>query len=198
MFIAHRINSIEELLKVPENIGIEVDIRDFDDWLSLSHDPFIIGENFDYFMAFYNHAFIILNIKSERIEYRVLEVLKKYNIENYFFLDSSFPMMYKLSSEGESNIAIRYSEYESIESVLLMKGKINWVWVDCFTEFPLTKDIYNTLKSNGFKICVVSPELQNQADKLETYIDIIIKQDMIPDMVCSKIYNYNIWQKIYS
>ena len=56
---------------------------------------------------------MILNIKSERIEYKVLNLLQKYNINNYFFLDSSFPMIYQLSEEGEKNIAVRYSEFES-------------------------------------------------------------------------------------
>ena len=135
LFCCHRINTIKELKEIPKLYGIEVDLRDnLNGEIYISHDPFKSGENFDEFLKHYHHSFIILNIKSERIEYKVLELLKKYNIVNYFFLDSSFPMIYKLSTEGEKNSAIRFSEFESIDTILNMKGKVNWVWVDCFTK----------------------------------------------------------------
>lgn len=38
-FIAHRINTIDELKIVPENLGVEVDLRDYGDRLILQHDP---------------------------------------------------------------------------------------------------------------------------------------------------------------
>ena len=125
MFCCHRINTIAELKDIPYKYGIEVDLRDADGYVHLSHDPFMNGELFHTFLKEYHHAFIILNIKSERIEYKILEILRNFNICNYFFLDSSFPMMYKLNREGEKNIAIRFSEFECAESVLNMKGKLN-------------------------------------------------------------------------
>ena len=73
-------------------------------------------------------------------------LLKKYNIKNYFFLDSSFPMINLLSSSGEKKIALRFSEYEGVDTIVNMKNKVNWVWVDCFTEFPLNDKIYQILK----------------------------------------------------
>jgi hypothetical protein len=75
-------------------------------------------------------------------------------------------MIYKLSNEGIRNIAIRFSEFEGLDTVLNMKGKIDWIWVDCFTKNPLTREIYQILKNAGFKLCFVSPELQNQNNKL--------------------------------
>ena len=75
------------------------------------------------------------------------------------FLDCSFPMIYNLNKINENNIAIRLSEYESIESVLLVKNMIKWVWVDCFNDFSLTKNSYMKIKENNLKICLVSPEL---------------------------------------
>ena len=35
----------------------------------------------------------------------------------------------------------------------------DWIWLDCFTLKPASYHILETLKSEGFKICVVSPEL---------------------------------------
>jgi hypothetical protein len=102
LFCCHRINTSIELQHINPKYGIEIDLRDNSQGqIYLAHDPFTEGELFDNFLKLYTHSFIILNIKSERIEYKVLELLKKYNITNYFFLDSSFPMIYKLSNEGE-------------------------------------------------------------------------------------------------
>ena len=123
-FIAHRINTIEELLSLPNHYGVEIDLRDRGDRIILQHDPFKEGESFEEYLSHYKHKTLILNIKSERIEFKILELLKKYNIQNYFFLDSSFPMIYTLSEQGETNIAARFSEFESLESLLLIKDRI--------------------------------------------------------------------------
>jgi hypothetical protein len=194
IFCCHRINTINELKKIDTKFGIEIDLRDdINGEIHMEHEPFIIGESFETFLQYYCHRFIILNIKSERIEYKVLELLQKYNIVDYFFLDSSFPMIHKLSNEGEKNIAIRFSEYESIESVLLMKYKVQWVWVDCFTENPLTTEKYKILKEAGFKLCFVSPELQQQPDKIEKYNLYFQNNNIKFDMICAKYYNVNKW-----
>ena len=84
-YIAHRVNTIKELKKVPKEYGVEVDLRDFENRLILQHDPFKDGEDFEEYLKYYNHGTIILNIKSESIEHKVIELVKKYNINNYFF-----------------------------------------------------------------------------------------------------------------
>ncbi len=200
MFIAHRVNTIKELNEIPTEFGVEVDIRDYYGELVLDHDPFIHtgsgSESFEDYLKNYKHSFIILNIKSERLEYKVLELLKKYSVTNYFFLDSSFPMMVSLSKEGEKNIAVRYSEYESIYTVTRVSGMFNWVWADCFTKFPLNHYIFQLMKINEFKVCVVSPELQGQPEKIKQYIDFMIQNNIKPDMVCDKIYNYDLWKEV--
>jgi len=194
LFCSHRINTIKQLKEISPKLGIEIDLRDnINGEIYIAHDPFEIGELFNNFLKYYNHSFIILNIKSERIEYKILELLKKYNIVNYFFLDSSFPMIYNLSNAGEKKCAIRFSEYEGLDTVLSMKNKVDWVWVDCFTKNPLNKENYKILKDAGFKLCFVSPELQNQPDKLEEYRDYFLRNNIILDMVCTKNYNIKKW-----
>ena len=196
IYCCHRINTVKELENTKKIYGIEIDLRDdLNGNIYISHDPFVIGELFSDFLKYYKHKFIILNIKSEKIEYKVLNLLKLYGITNYFLLDSSFPMIYKLSNEGEKNIAIRFSEFESINTVLNMKGKVNWVWIDCFTSLPLNYSIYKILKDAGFKLCFVSPELQNQSEKIKEYKDYFIKENIIMDMICTKSYNIKKWEK---
>ena len=119
-YIAHRINTIKELLKVPKKYGVEIDLRDYGDKIILQHDPFKKGVDFENYLKFYNHKFIILNIKSEGIEFKVLKILKRFKIKNYFFLDCSFPMINLLSSKNEKKIALRFSEFESIQTIISM------------------------------------------------------------------------------
>jgi len=195
MYCCHRINTIAELTEIPIEYGIEIDLRDnVNGEIHLAHDPFILGELFEEYLKHYHHSFIILNIKSERIEWKILELLQKYNIKDYFFLDSSFPMIHKLVLSGEKNMALRFSEFEGLDTIRNMKNTLNWVWIDCFTQNPLTLEIYNQLKGMNFKLCFVSPELQQQTEKLLKYKEYFQKNDIILDMICTKHYNIEKWK----
>lgn len=194
-FIAHRINSTQELKSVPIEYGVELDLRDdLTGRIYIQHNPFEPGEDFEEYLIQYHHGTMILNIKSERIELKILELLRKYNIEKYFFLDSSFPMIKLLSDQGENKIALRFSEFEGLDTLVAMQGKIQWVWVDCFSMLPLDKDIYKKIKELGYKICIVSPELQGQPEKMVEYKEQLRKGNIQPDAICTKLYNISKWQ----
>ena len=198
MLISHRINTKRELADTPTQYGIEIDLRDAGDDIVLAHDPFCVGERFADFLDSYRHRFIILNIKSERIEWRVLELLKQHSIEDYFFLDCSFPMIYQLSLKGETRVAMRYSEFEGLESIRLACKKISWVWVDCFTQTPLTRATYTEIKEMGLKVCLVSPELQGQPENVALHIAYFQSEQICPDMVCSKLHHLTQWQTLFN
>lgn len=193
-FIAHRVNTVQELKELPLEYGVEIDLRDFGSDLILQHDPFKTGELFEEYLAHYQHGTMILNIKSERIEFKILEILEQYKITDYFFLDSSFPMIYLLSNNGESRCAVRYSEYEGLDTVLSLAGKIDWVWVDCFSKLPLDIKIYQILKNAGFKLCLVSPELQGRQTELIEYKNYLNRENIIFDAICTKHYNIEAWK----
>jgi hypothetical protein len=195
-FICHRINTVHELKNIDKEFGVEIDLRDDhkSGQLILSHDPFITGEYFEDYLKEYNHNTIILNIKSERIEFECLKLLEKYNITNYFFLDSTFPMIYLLNKDyNNNNIACRFSEYENIHNFLDNKTMFSSIWIDCFTKFPLHKENYEIIKNMDVKICLVSPELQKQSEKLEIYRNYIIENNIVPNMICCKSYNIINW-----
>lgn len=194
-YIAHRINTIEELKQLSPEYGVELDLRDdLNGRIYISHNPFEPGEDFEEYLKHYHHGTMIANIKSERVELKVLELFKQYNITDYFFLDSSFPMIKLLSDMGEYNIALRYSELEGLDTIRNMAGKAKWVWVDCFTYLPITRDNYKELKSLGYKLCMVSPELEGQPEKIELYREQLKRNGIKVDAVCAKNYNINIWQ----
>jgi len=182
--IAHRVNTISRLKEIPEEYGIELDIRYHGKDLILHHDAFEIGENFDEFLKHYKHKFIVLNTKTEGIEEAVISLLKKYSIKDYFFLDLSLPFLIKYANKGEKKIAVRFSEYEPLEFALAFKDKVDWCWVDCFTHLPLTQENYIELKKH-FKLCLVSPELQGHPlewiEKFKVQL-----QGMELDAICTK------------
>ena len=182
--IAHRINTIQELKALSTSCGAEIDLQSIGSRLILQHDAYKSGDEFEAWLSNYHHGTLILDIKEERLEHQVLDLIHKYNVKNYFFLDCSFPMIYKLSSEGENNIAIRFSEFEGVDTVRAMAGKCSWVWVDTFTKNPLTKEIADEIHSLGYKICFVSPELQGQPELKNTYFKEV--KDEI-DAICTDI-----------
>ena len=194
-FIAHRINTIKELKKLSIDFGVELDLRDYGNRLILQHEPFVDGEDFEDYLKHYNHGTMILNIKSERIEYRVLDLIKKYDIKKYFFLDSSFPMIYQLSKNGENNIALRFSEFEGVDTILKMKNKVKWIWVDCFTKLPINTMVFNNIKALGYKVCLVSPELQGRNEDILPFKKKLFENNIYFDSICTKHHNIEIWKE---
>lgn len=196
-YIAHRVNTREELAKLPKKYGVELDLRDnLDGRIYIQHNPFENGEDFEEYLKEYQHGTMILNIKSERIEHKILDMINQYNIKNYFFLDSTFPMIKLLSDLGEKNIALRFSEYEGIDTLRAMMGKIKWVWIDTFTKLPINYALYKEMKEMGYMLCLVSPELQGQPEKLEAYALQIKKENIMFDAICTKEYNIGKWENI--
>jgi hypothetical protein len=191
--IAHRINTLDELQLLSTSTPIEFDIRDSAGHCIIQHDPFKNGILFEEFLPHLKNRFLIVNIKSEGIEYKVLELLKQYKIENFFLLDCSIPMMYKLTQQGETRLAIRYSEMESLDTVLKWSNKVQWIWVDCFTKYPLTSEISNHLHTKGFKLCLVSPELQGRPEELLLTPFIEYAKSLNADAICTKYHNFSIW-----
>lgn len=161
LLIEHRVNTVDHLLRVPEERGIEVDIRDHGGELCLSHDPFLGGERLEEVLAVYKHALIVFNVKCDGLETEILKLVEKYGVKDYFFVDVANPTLVGLVRRGIRQIAVRYSEYEPLEFALGFAGKVDWVWVDCFTRLPLDVESYRRLRDH-FKICLVSPELQKR------------------------------------
>ena len=163
----HRINTLELLQSLPQGVGIEFDVRDSGGRLIVTHDPFTDGPDFHVFAEFIGNRPCIVNIKSEGIEPMCMEILAKAGVTDYFFLDSSFPMIVKMSNFGHTQFAVRYSEFESMETIFAMQNRAQWVWVDSFTSLILTKEVADAFHEAGFRLCLVSPELQGRALEID-------------------------------
>ena len=109
-------------------------MREYNSNLILNHEPFKNGNKLEIFLRKFDHRLLVFNIKSERIEFKILRLIKKYKIKKYFFLDSSFPMIRELIKQKEMNIACRVSDEEDLKSPINLKKKVKWVWFE--TQFP--------------------------------------------------------------
>lgn len=188
LIAAHRKNTIEELRQTPTEYGVEIDLRTHDGHLILQHDPFSSGILFEKWLEHFHHRFLILNVKEDGLEKTILDLLTKKNIHHFFFLDQAMPTLIKTVRGGEKRVALRFSEYESVETILHFSHKADWVWVDCFTSLPLNPENHKQLRTAGFKLCLVSPELQGRLDIAEIQnIRKFLKDNALTiDAVCTK------------
>ena len=186
--IRHRRNTIAELASTPPSLGIEVDIRSYGDRLVTHHDPFVEGDAFEEWLESYRHGTLILNVKEEGLEDRLLDLMHRHRIDDFFFLDQSFPFLVRTARRGESRCAVRVSEFESVDTALGLGGMVDWVWVDCFLWFPLNRESADRLRGAGFKLCLVSPELQGRiaAEDVVALRATLAGQGITADAVCTK------------
>ena len=179
--IIHRINKIRELIKINPKYGVEVDVRADGNNLILNHETFKGGDNLEKYLKQFKHAFIIFNIKEAGIEEKVIKLAKKYTINNFFLLDVEFPFIYQATRRGINKIAMRYSEDESIETVMKYKGKAKWVWIDTNTRLPLNMENVKNLKN--FNSCLVCPERWGRPEDIKKYKKQLKKLNYWPDAV---------------
>lgn len=189
IIIRHRRNTLEELVATPTDLGIEVDIRSAGSDLIIHHDPFVAGERFDDWLKGYRHGTLILNVKEEGLEDALIARMQAAGISDFFFLDQSFPFLVRTSRRGERRCAVRVSEYETIDTALTLAGSVDWVWVDCFTRFPLETDDARRLSEAGFKLCVVSPELQGRTEPeaVPALRAELAAKGIVAEAVCTKV-----------
>jgi hypothetical protein len=170
----HRVNTVAELSTLSPGEGIEIDLRADGDRVIVTHDPFTGGPTIEELFPRIGQRPCIFNVKCEGIEPRVQAVARQHGIDEYFFLDLSIPAAAKLARAGERRFAVRYSEYEPIESVLVWRGLADWVWVDCFSRYPIESTAWARIAAE-FRICLVSPELQGHgaqtADAMRRSLD---------------------------
>jgi|TARA_B100001093_G_C26818787_1_gene1010948 hypothetical protein len=188
LIVKHRVNTIKEIKSLNKDLGAEIDIRSSKNKLILHHDPFKKGENLERWIQSFDHKFLILNVKEEGLEKKVLRLMKQNNIKNFFFLDQSIPFLIKTIKSKEYRCAIRLSEYESIETIKKMPVQIKWIWLDCFTKYDMNKSSIKYLLESGKNICVVSPELQGRTSKEEIFLAInkFKRYKFVPNAVCTK------------
>ena len=196
IIIKHRVNTIKDLKKTDKNFGVEIDLRSNQSDIYLHHDPFKKGELFNKWARSFKHKMLVLNVKEEGLEDKILKILKKNKIKKFFFHDQTFSSL--LKNMTKTHVSIRYSEYESLQKTNYLFKKIKWIWIDNFNKIKLEKKFYQELKKNKVKICLVSPELVKikRMREIKKVISFLKKNNFKIDAVCTK--KTKLWSRLTS
>lgn len=187
---SHRRNSKEELISTPTQFGVEIDIRSAGNDLILQHDPFSGGTLFTDWLDHYSHSGLILNLKEDGLESQLLTILKHREIEDFFFLDQSYPSMIKsLKNNLANKVAARSSEYESLDSIKSLPQHPSYIWCDSFDgNWSHLIPTMSYSREIGSVCVIVSPELQSRQN-MEEILDlkVMLSVDYSNDVaVCTK------------
>ena len=193
IIIKHRVNTIGQLKKTPKKYGVEIDLRSAGKLIYLQHNPFNKGEKFEKWIKFFNHRLVVLNVKEEGLENKIVRTLKKNKVRDFFFHDQTFSSLLKYKKK--TKLSVRHSEFEEIKRKKYIFKYIKWLWIDHFTKFSLDISFYKFLKRNKVKICIVSPELVNikQVSKIKRLIEQLVKKKIKINAVCTK--KPRLWEK---
>lgn len=143
--------------------GTETDIRDFNGELVISHDIASVEcLSVDFFFKLYKSINdtlpLALNIKSDGLQLKLMKLLKKYEINNYFVFDMSVPDGLNYL-KNDFNVFTRQSEYELEPSFY---DKAIGVWLDEFNDHWISKEILKHHFNNNKSVCIVSPDLHKR------------------------------------
>jgi len=194
--IVHRVNKIKLLKNIHINYGVEIDVRDSGKTLVIQHDPFKKGLQLHKFLSSYKQkGLLLIDVKSEGIEYQILKILKKFKIRNFFFLNSTYPVIIELIKKKKN--FIRVSDFESFENIYRLKNNIKWIWLEIFNKMYLTKKQILYLKKKTINVCLVSPELHGGNVNDIFRIQKIIKNNKIQiDAICVKQKFIKYWDQL--
>ncbi len=179
--LKHRANSLEQ---INPNFGLEIDIRDYNNDIVLSHDypndqSILLS---DYLKKITSSQLLAINIKSSEIENDLSLILEKYNLLNYFTFDWPVPSLIKALNKNLS-CAFRLSEFEKD----IVSG-CKWVWIDSFQKIWYDTSFLESLKKSGLKLAIVSPELHNRKSDLEQVKEIV--NSVRVDAICTDLPNF--------
>jgi len=192
-FIIHRVNKIKDLKSLPKKFGIEVDIRTMGSKLILNHEPFNKGDILENYLENYEHKTLVLNLKEAGIEKEVLKLVKTHLIKSFFLLDVEMPYMYSATKKGQKNIAVRFSEYESLDLAKYFQGKLDWVWIDTVTKLPI--NLNNAKILSKFKSCIVCPERWGRKKDIKRYKKKLFKLEFKPTSIMTSLDCVDEWTK---
>ena len=144
--------------------GTETDVRDCAGTLVISHDmptgsemPF--EEFLKLFCQYDNRLPLALNVKADGIAVKMVELLRRHGVANWFTFDMSVPDYRSQLSLGVPAYG-RLSEYEGWTP---LTERSKGVWLDAFEhEWYRMSEISDWL-ARGKHVCIVSPELHKRA-----------------------------------
>lgn len=153
---------------IDKNYGIEIDIRNLDGRIVVSHDPleskpYLFFEDICKYVKNKNYkGFLAINVKEDNLENQLVSLLSKYELSNWFTFDHSIPDL--ISSKSLKSF-YRISEYEKypFDDFFNVKG----CWLDSFNSpHWYGSDLLEELFSKG-DLAIVSSELHGYSPKTQ-------------------------------
>lgn len=148
---------------IDQHFGVEVDVRDFDGELVISHDlpnsssP-KLADLFSYYRAKRSLQTLALNVKSDGLQTLARKLIAEFEVERYFFFDASVPDALHYLRQ-ELSFFTRESDLENPPSIY---EQASGVWVDELRKAWITRSAVTTHLEKKRKVCVVSPELHRR------------------------------------
>lgn len=170
-----------------ENFGIETDLRDYCGNIVISHDiPDTCSMRFEYFLELYvrhtegclSKPILALNIKSDGLSHLVLEMLKRYEVTEYFVFDMSVP-----DSLSYINVGLKmFSRQSEFEVTPCLYDHSAGVWLDCFLNTWFSEGLLTSHLEAGKGICIVSPELHQRTNFITEQWSSLLKHPRLSDL----------------
>lgn len=170
--------------------GIEVDIRDYNGELRVSHNPantdsLPLHILLNCYISQNSTACIAFNIKADGLQSLLTEQLNKHHIKHYFTFDMSIPNTLE-DQRANLNFFLRQSEHEqSLQHLGRLYQTCKGLWIDQFEadERVLAYNLCSipTHIEAGKHICFVSPELHAWGRKDNYYLEVWPKLKHIAD-----------------
>jgi hypothetical protein len=145
--------------------GIELDVRDLNGSIVISHDIPVEGsvDLLSTLLEMYSRSkfssCLALNIKSDGLQKHLAKLLSEFNINNYFIFDMSIP---DTLGYFRSNLEtyIRISDIEEINPFLMDSSQ--GIWLDGLMGEWVQPETILALANYNKPICLVSPELHKR------------------------------------
>lgn len=185
MLIYHKANNISYIdcsKFIINNIGLEIDIRDYCGELVVHHDVpknnnlLLLKDFLAMYKALNKNIVLALNIKSNGLCEYLSTLLNEYQITNYFVFDMSIPDTLHYINCGMSFFT-RQSEYE-LQPIFYSESA--GIWLDEFKDDWITESVILGHIQNNKKVAIVSPELHKREykDRWIFYKDIIHRNNI--------------------
>jgi len=145
--------------------GTEVDFRDSEGDLVVSHDPARSGaisalEFLTLRQGYDPRLPVAINIKADGLQSLVKAALIKAGVSSYFLFDMSIPDAVKSHKQG---LRI-YARHSDIETKPVLYSESAGVWMDAFFDHDwITAPQITAHLDAGKEVCLVSPELHGRS-----------------------------------
>jgi glycerophosphoryl diester phosphodiesterase len=172
--------------------GTETDIRDLNGELVISHDPptidcqyLTVANFFKIYKIWGDGLQLALNIKSDGLQKKLMQLIIDFNITNYFVFDMSIPDTIGFI-KNNTKFFTRQSEYE-IDPAFYTQA--DGVWLDEFNGHWIDDEVIQKHIKNGKKVCIVSPELHKRAynNEWDNYKNIFLKDSEHKISICTDL-----------